>query len=839
MVTLTCELPNVTTLNIDGVKVEAHKGASILEAAQHADVYIPALCSHPNLPPFSATKAEPRVFRGRTSVKGYSQLSPDSCGLCLVEVEGQPDLVHACNTAVFEGMKVSTNTERVRTVRQKNLVRILAEHPHACLLCAQKEGCSRDTCSLNVPVEERCCDRLGNCELEKIADYVGIREDTPRYIPARLPKLQSEPLFTFDFNLCVGCTRCVRACQDLRGVHALGFTLDEERAIVGMTAPTLKKSGCRFCGSCVQVCPTGAIKDKEKIKQDAAPCVAACPVEMNVPSYIRHIAHERFNKAHVVINTKAPLPRTLGHVCHHPCETVCRRNELSDPVAICVLKRAAVEGSTLEPKYPKRSSTGKTIAVIGSGPAGLTVAYYLAKKGHAITIFEKSTELGGMLRWGILPYRLPREILQADIEDILVPGIEVKKSTEVGKDITLTKLRSDFDAVFLGVGAQKSSELKISGEELAGVSLGLDFLLEVNSNRVTKLGETAMVIGGGDVAVDAARAALRLGAETAIVYRRSSEEMPADPENVKMAMEEGVEFQFLRAPTEIVGRDGKVVGLRCVKMKLGRAGEKGRKIPIPIEGSEHSIETTHVIVAIGAKLDESVLSPNFGIVEKGLLKTNSKMETEVEGVFAGGDAVSGPTSVIETIAMGRQAAKSIDAFLGGEGDIDGETQGEKEPQEWLGRLDDFADKKRLRVPCIALEDRRSSFELVELPCNGEEAVEAAKLCLQCDLRLRMQEAQLPPERWLKLDEQNVGAVPETEGVIQLASEDNEVLLIKGTPNLRKELQEALMTEDARARKRFLYEEAKMFTTRESELLQQFLKKHGRLPKQNIDLDDLY
>ncbi len=836
MVTLTCELPNVTTLNIDGVKVEAHKGASILEAAQHADVYIPALCSHPNLPPFSATKAEPRVFRGRNSVKGYSQLSPDSCGLCLVEVEGQPDLVHACNTAVFEGMKVATNTKRVRTVRQKNLVRILAEHPHACLLCAQKEGCSRDTCSLNVPVEERCCDRLGNCELEKIADYIGIREDTPRYVPARLPKLQSEPLFTFDFNLCVGCTRCVRACQDLRGVHALGFTLDEERAIVGMMAPTLKKSGCRFCGSCVQVCPTGAIKDKEKIKQDAAPCVAACPVEMNVPSYIRNIAHERFNEAHVVINAKVPLPRTLGYVCHRPCETVCRRNELGDPVAICVLKRATVEGSTLELERLTRSSTGKAIAVVGSGPAGLTVAYYLAKKGHAITIFEKSTELGGMLRWGILPYRLPREILQADIEDILVQGIEVRKSTEVGKDITLTKLRNDFDAVFLGVGAQKSLELKILGEGLAGVCFGLDFLHEVNSNRVTKLGGKALVIGGGDVAVDAARVALRLGAETAIVYRRSSEEMPADPENVEMAMEEGVEFQFLRVPTEIVGRDGKVVGLKYAKMRLGRADEKGRKIPIPIEGSEHFIETSNVIVAIGAKLDESVLSPTFGIAEKGLLKTNSKMETEVKGVFAGGDAVSGPASVIEAIAMGRQAAESIDVSLGGDGDIDGEDRGEKEPQEWLGRLDDFADKKRLRVPCIALEDRCSSFELVELRCSREEAIEEAKLCLQCDLRLRMKEAQLPPERWLKFDEQNVGVVPETEGVIQLAGEDNEVLLIKGTPNLRKELQEALITGGG---KRFLYEEAKMFTTRESELLQQFLKKHGRLPKQNIDLDDLY
>jgi formate dehydrogenase beta subunit len=826
----------LTKLSIDGAMVESENGVNILEASHLADIYIPALCSHPDLPPFSTANAENRVFRGQDIIEGSSQVKHEGCGLCLVEVEGQADLVYACDTKVREGMKVATNTERVRAARQKNLMRILADHPHACLLCAQKEGCSRDVCSLNVPVDERCCDKLGNCELEKIADYVGVRADTPRYKPSKLPKLEDEPLFTFNFNLCIGCTRCVRACGALRGVYALGFTVDDDKKnIMGMMAPTLKESGCRFCGSCVQVCPTGVIRDREKLNQDLAPCIAACPVEMNIPSYVRHVAHERFNEAHAVVNQKVPFSRTLGHVCHHPCEAACQRNELGDPISICMLKRAAVEGSTLEPERSTKPDTGKAIAVVGSGPAGLTVAYYLARKGHNVTVFEKSTELGGMLRWGILPYRLPNEVFQADIKDILRLGIEVKKSTEVGRDFPLNKLRKDFDAVFLGAGAQRSLELKIPGEELAGVHSGLKFLHEVNSGRLTKLDGTATVVGGGDVAIDAARTSVRLGADTTILYRRSREEMPADHENVEMANEEGVKFQFLKSPIAIVSKDGKITGLRSVKMQLGKVDEQGRRIPIPIEGSDSFTGTDYIIIAIGARLEESLLQPDFGIAEKGLLKTNKVMETEVKGVFAGGDAVSGPTSVIEAIAMGRQAAMSIDAYLGGDGDIDGEPIDE-EPPEWLGRVDNFADKKRLRAPRISLEERQSSFSLVELPCSKEQAAEEASRCLQCDLRLRLQKAPLPPERWLQFDESIIETVPETEGVIQLASEDNEVILVRGTANLRKELQGMQGLEEA---KRFLYEEAQMFTARESELLQQFLKKHGRLPKQNGDIDDLY
>ncbi|UCD96456.1 MAG: FAD-dependent oxidoreductase [Candidatus Bathyarchaeota archaeon] len=822
-------------LSVDGTDVESANGVSILEAARLADIYIPALCSHPDLSPFSSANAEHRVFRGHNSIEGL-QTKHEGCGLCLIEVEDQADLVYACDTIVCEGMNVATNTERVRAARQKNLMHILAEHPHACLLCAQKEGCSRDACSLNVPVDERCCDKLGNCELEKIVDYVGVRADTPRYRPANLPKLEDEPLFTFNFNRCIGCTRCVRACGTLRGVYALGFTVDDDRKnIMGMIAPTLKASGCRFCGSCVQVCPTGVISDREKLSPDLAPCIAACPVEMNIPSYVRHVAHERFNDAHAVVNQKVPFSRTLGYVCHHPCESACRRNELGDPIAICLLKRAAVEGSTLEPERFRKPVTDKTIAVVGAGPAGLTVAYYLARKGHNVTVFEKSTELGGMLRWGILPYRLPNEIFQADIQDILRLGIDVKKSTEVGRNFLLNKLRKEFDAVFLGVGAQRNLDLNIPGEDLTGVHSGLTFLREVNSGQLTKLDGTATVIGGGDVAIDAARTAVRLGADTTIFYRRSREEMPADPENVEMAIEEGVKIQFLKSPTACVGKDGRITGLRSMEMQLGEVDEQGRRTPIPIEGSDSITETDYIIIAVGARLEESLLQPNFEIAEKGLLKTNTAMATEAKGVFAGGDAVSGPTSVIDAIAMGRQTAKSIDTYLGGDGDIDEKSRVE-EPPKWLGRVDNFADRKRLRAPRITLDERRNGFSLVELPCNKELAVAEATRCLQCDLRLRLQTASLPPERWQQFDESIIGTVPETEGVIQLAGEDNEVLLIRGTANLRKELQGMRGTEEV---KRFLYEEAQMFTTRESELLQQFLKKHGRLPKQNVDLDDLY
>ena len=299
-----------------------------------------------------------------------------------------------------------------------------------------------------------------------------------------------------------------------------------------------------------------------------------------------------------------------------------------------------------------------------------------------------------------------------------------------------------------------------------------------------------------------------------------------------------MKFLFLLAPQEILGKDGHVTGVRCIRMKLGPPDESGRRQPIRIEGSEIVVESDTVIVAIGETPDISFMPRNVKIAKEGTLDVNSStLETTVSGVFAGGDAVHGPVSVIQAVEMGRKAAVSIDKYLGGDGNID-ESLVEKESlSAWLGREENFADKTRVSMPCLSLKERHGNFALVELGYSKQEAIEEAKRCLQCDLRLKIKAPPMPPEKWLNFDASTVTNVPETEGVYQLLNEKNEVICIKGTMNLRKELQEQLTTNHEA--KRFLYEDAKMFTARESELLQQFLKKHGKLPRQNVDINDLY
>ncbi len=507
---------NTINLKVNDVEVHACKGDTILIAAQKADIYIPSLCYHPDLPPFSETEADEKVFRGKGfPVSGSGDFTSKGCDLCLVEVEGQPDLVRACDTDIFDGMKVLTDTERVQGARQKKLSSILAKHPHTCLTCSQREGCSREPCSLNVPVEERCCDKFGNCELEKVAEYIGIREDTPRYVPVKLPIVNEEPLFTFNYNLCINCTRCVRACQDLRGVHALGLTYNNGEVLVGTKAPTLKDSGCRFCGACIEICPTGALKDKDlKVvegEKSVVPCVAACPSGIDIPTYIRFVAEGKFDEAAAVIREKVPFPRVLGYVCHHPCESFCRRGDLNEPVSVCALKRSAIENSTdcWKVGIEKASPTNKKVAVIGAGPAGLTAAYYLTRKGHAVTVFEELSDLGGILRMGILRYRLPMQALQKDIAEILEFGVNVKTNAKIEPPSEFDEIREKHDAVFIGAGTQKSRDLSIKGLKLDGVWFGLDLLKEINLGQKVEVGDRVLIVGGGNVAIDVSRACIR------------------------------------------------------------------------------------------------------------------------------------------------------------------------------------------------------------------------------------------------------------------------------------------------------------------------------------------
>jgi formate dehydrogenase beta subunit len=517
-------------LTIDNKEVEVEKGVTVLQAAQRAGIYIPALCAHPDLPPAPGLKPSTTIF---LCGKPFSNSSPDreftGCRLCVVEVEGMNDLPTSCNLPATEGMVVHTNTSKVQEKRWEILKKILLKHPHACLTCKQREGCSPfESCPNSVPVQERCCAKLGYCEVQAVAEFIGIKEAIPRYIFKDLPTKKDEPLFTQDYNLCIGCTRCVRVCKDLRGIGALGFIYKDDEVIAGPIAKTLRESGCKFCGACVEVCPTGALLDKDikRAEREAAlvPCTSACPAGIDVPRYVRLTAEGKFDEALAVIREKVTFPRVLGRVCFHPCEEVCRRGKLNQPIAICSLKRFVAEQDSGEwkTKSKKAAPTGKRVAIVGSGPAGLTAAYYLAKLGHAVTVFEALPEAGGMMRVGIPRYRLPKDVLDSEIEVIKSAGVEIRTNAKVE---SLEALRAQgCDAVFLALGAHQGVKMGIEGEDSPGVIECISLLKEISLGKKLELGTKVAVIGGGNAAIDAARTARRLGAkEVVIFYRRSRE----------------------------------------------------------------------------------------------------------------------------------------------------------------------------------------------------------------------------------------------------------------------------------------------------------------------------
>ena len=363
-------------MTIDGAEVQAGEGEKIIAAARKVGVYIPALCAHPDLSP--AVGAEPHqvIFQGKDSRNNSGNYQHfDGCQLCLVEVE-KAGLVLACTTPVTADMVVQTNTPRLRELRRQKLAAILSNHPHACLVCPQKEGCSLSYCSSNITEKERCCPKFSSCELRKVAEYIGIPGDVPRYTFPNLPLVVDEPLFNLDYNLCIGCLRCVQACQELRGVKALGFVFDDEgRISAGTIAPSLKESGCSFCGACVAVCPTGALVDKITVgaeeKELLVPCRQACPVGMDAARYVSLISQEKFAEAIAVVREKAPFPLVLGYVCTHPCEAKCRRGEVDEAIAIRALKRfiAEEDKGLWQANVRLAPPTGRKVAVIGSGPA--------------------------------------------------------------------------------------------------------------------------------------------------------------------------------------------------------------------------------------------------------------------------------------------------------------------------------------------------------------------------------------------------------------------------------------------------------------------------------------
>ena len=400
------------------------------------------------------------------------------------------------------------------------------------------------------------------------------------------------------------------------------------------------------------------------------PCVIACPAHTDCQGYVGLIANGEFEEANELVKDKIPLPLSLGRVCPHPCEEECRRGLIDEPISIQQLKRFAadfdVEGDKFIPECEE--DTGKSVAIIGGGPMGLSAAYFLRRMGHDVTIYESMPYCGGMLRYGIPEYRLPKEVLDEEIDTIEQMGVDIITNTKVGVDIPFETIRSDFDAVLLGIGAWVSTGVGCKGEDAEGVIGGIDFLRKVVRNEPIKLGDRVAIVGGGNTAMDACRTAVRLGAkEVYNIYRRTKDEMPADMIEIEEAEEEGVIFKNLTNPLEIVkDENGHIKEVILQVMELGEPDESGRRRPVPVEGATETIALDTMILAIGQAVDASLFDCDK--TRKGAIAYDKEtFMTSIPGVFAGGDCGNDKISIaVEAIADAKKASEIIDAYLFGE-----------------------------------------------------------------------------------------------------------------------------------------------------------------------------
>lgn len=473
-------------------------------------------------------------------------------------------------------------------------------------------------------------------------------------------------------------------------------------------------------------------------KKDKSPCTNACPNSVNAHAYVALARKKKYKEALEVILRNLPLPGTIGRICPHPCEDACRRELVESPLSICTLKRFIADQVNIKDlPVPEIFPRKERVAIVGAGPAGLTAAAFLAGKGVQVTIFEALPVSGGMLRVGIPDYRLPPKVLEDEVSYITDKlGVKIQYNKALGRDFTVDSLFDDgFSSVYLAIGCHKGMELGIPGEAFDGVISGVELLKEAALGTCKELNGKVVIIGGGDVAIDAARTALRIGAKkVSILYRRTEKEMPARDEEIEDALEEGVEIQFLTAPKEVVVDDGKTIGIRCFRMELGEPDKSGRRRPIPVEGSDFIIDTDYIIPAIGQRTDASCIDERGGITLNrwGNIEVDPiTFETKRKGVFAGGDAETGASIAINAVAAGNEAGVSIIRFLDGQDLALG-----REPVEYAQKnfnpIPDKTQKSQRQVMArIPMEQRLAGFDEVELGFTEEQAIAEANRCLDC------------------------------------------------------------------------------------------------------------
>jgi RnfABCDGE-type electron transport complex B subunit len=544
---------------------------------------------------------------------------------------------------------------------------------------------------------------------------------------------------------CIGLGDCVSACQfDAIKMGREGY-------------PVVAEEKCVGCGVCETVCPKYVMKVKTMSERlmhfncsddRLAPCRQTCPAEIDIPQYVAQIRAGDYEGAVNTIRERNPFLLSCGRVCPHPCETNCRRGIEDEPVSINQLKRFVADyemNSGERLPIATAPQTRKRIAVIGGGPAGLTCAYFLRRLGHQVNIFEAMPKLGGMLRYGIPEYRLPKEVLDWEIQSILDLGVDFHTNVKFGHDFDLSSLvASGFDAIFMGIGAWKDASLRVEGEDLKGCYTGIDFLSRLAGGETFPLGRTAAVIGGGNTAIDCTRNLIRLGVEKVyIVYRRTRGEMPANEVEIDAAEHEGVEFLFLAAPVQVKGDDdGTVTHLEYLKMELGEPDASGRRRPVPIEGSETLLETDVVITAIGQSPDVSFTERS----KKRLAELNTTrwntidvdpatLQSNIPYLFAAGDAATGPSLVVEAIGGGRRAARSIHQYIMGQ-QVSAQTRelGKDLIAETIfDQVDGIIKNTRAPMPELAVEERIYSFIEVDQALTEDSARGESNRCLSCCL----------------------------------------------------------------------------------------------------------